>query len=43
MAANKASSYTLEIIFNENPDAIFYPGQTVKGETGLPAHNRKVR
>lgn len=43
MAANKASSYTLEINFNENSDSIFYPGQTVKGESGLPAQKRPAR
>ena len=29
------SNYTLDITFNDNPDGIFYPGQTVKGEKAL--------
>lgn len=27
-----SNNYTLEIKFKDSPDAIFYPGQTVKGE-----------
>lgn len=26
------SNYTWDIKFNDNPDAIYYPGQTVKGK-----------
>jgi hypothetical protein len=26
-----SSSYNLEVIYDDNDDAVYYPGQTVKG------------
>lgn len=31
------SNYSLEIKFNDNPEAVFYPGQTVKGSLSIEA------
>lgn len=30
-----AANYSLEIVFDDNPDGVFYPGQTVKGEVSV--------
>lgn len=34
-SAEMTTNYTLDITFDDNPDGVFYPGQTVRGEVTI--------